>query len=107
MTRRSFWRRAAAAASASGCALPSASGSTTAAAGATALERFFPENSKSLEQQVVDNGMSRIYAGIHYRMDVEAGQRLGRSVAQWAIHYDNTNGLLAALLPGYRGNDDR
>jgi hypothetical protein len=40
-------------------------------------------------------------------MDVEAGQGLGRSVAQWAIHYDNTNGLLAALLPGYRGNDDR
>ena len=81
--------------------------SCVSAAGATALERFFPENSKSLEQQVVDNGMSRIYAVIHYRMDVEAGQRLGRSVAQWAIHYDNTNGLLAALLPDYRGNDDR
>jgi hypothetical protein len=47
------------------------------------------------------------YFGIHYRFVVEAGQAVGRSAAEWAIHYDRTNGLLAALLPGYRGNDDR
>ena len=81
--------------------------SCVSAAAATVLERFFPENADALEQHVLDNGMSRIYAGIHYRMDVEVGQALGRDVAGWAIQYDKTNGLLAALLPGYRGNDDR
>jgi len=81
--------------------------SCVSAAAATVLERFFPENSDALEQHVFDNGMSRIYAGIHYRMDVESGQALGRAVADWAIKYDKENGLLAALLNGYRGNDDR
>ena len=81
--------------------------SCVSAAAATVLERFFPENTVALEQHVFDNGMSRIYAGIHYRMDVEVGQALGRAVADWAIQYDKTNGLLAALLNGYRGNDDR
>jgi membrane-associated phospholipid phosphatase len=81
--------------------------SCVSAAAATVLERFFPAQRAILEQQVEDNGMSRIYAGIHYRMDVEAGQQLGRSVARWAVGYDRMNGLLSAVLPGYRGNDDR
>ena len=81
--------------------------SCVSGAAATVLERFFPAQRTMLEQQVVDNGMSRIYAGIHYRMDVEAGQQLGRSVADWAVRYDQRNGLLAAVLPQYRGNDDR
>jgi hypothetical protein len=81
--------------------------SCVSGAAAAVLTRFFPEESRSHEQHMIDNGNSRIYAGIHYRFDVEAGQALGRSVAEWAIHYDRTNGLLAALLPGYRGNDDR
>ncbi|HEU4993830.1 MAG TPA: phosphatase PAP2 family protein [Gemmatimonadaceae bacterium] len=81
--------------------------SCVSASAATVLERFFPENTTELEQRVIDNGMSRIIAGIHYRMDVEAGQALGRNVAHWAIQFDNTNGLLAAVLQGYRGNDDR
>ena len=81
--------------------------SCVSGAAATVLERFFPAQRAMLEQQVVDNGMSRIYAGIHYRVDVEAGQQLGRSVADWAVRYDKRNGLLAAVLPDYRGNDDR
>jgi hypothetical protein len=43
--------------------------------------------------------MSRIYAGIHYRMDVEQGQALGRSVAEWAMRYDREHGLLSAVFP--------
>jgi hypothetical protein len=76
-------------------------------AAATVLERFFPNHTTSLEQHVTDNGNSRIYAGIHYRMDLVAGQQLGRDVANWAIKYDERNGLLAALLADYRGNDNR
>lgn len=81
--------------------------SCVSGAAATVLERFFPAQRSLLEQQVEDNGMSRIYAGIHYRIDVEAGQQLGRSVGQWAVRYDRQNGLLAAVLPNYRGNDDQ
>ena len=81
--------------------------SCVSAAAATVLERFFPAQRSLLEQQVVENGMSRIYAGIHFRMDVEAGQALGRSVARWAVGYDRTKGLLSAVLLGNRGNDDR
>jgi membrane-associated phospholipid phosphatase len=81
--------------------------SCVSGAAATVLTRFFPEERSEHVQHMIDNGNSRIYAGIHYRFDVEGGQELGRSVAEWAIHYDRTNGLLAALLPGYRGNDDR
>jgi len=81
--------------------------SCVSGAAAAVLTRFFPEERNDHVQHMIDNGNSRIYAGIHYRFDVEAGQALGRSAAEWAIHYDRTNGLLAALLPGYRGNDDR
>jgi hypothetical protein len=30
-------------------------------------------------------GMSRIYAGLHYRFDIEAGQELGRQVARYVL----------------------
>jgi membrane-associated phospholipid phosphatase len=72
--------------------------SCVSGAAATVLERFFPAQRAVLEKQVEDNGMSRIYAGIHYRIDVEAGQQLGRSVAQWAVRIDQRKGLLSAVL---------
>jgi membrane-associated phospholipid phosphatase len=50
-----------------------------------------------LDAQVIANGESRIYAGIHFRFDVTAGQALGRAVARTALAYDRTNGLLAAV----------
>jgi membrane-associated phospholipid phosphatase len=34
---------------------------------------------------VEEAGLSRLYAGIHYRFDITAGANLGRAVAQWAI----------------------
>jgi hypothetical protein len=37
-----------------------------------------------------------MYAGIHYRFDITAGQNLGNAVGQWAIARDQT-GLLAAI----------
>jgi len=63
------------------------------------LKEFFPSKAATLDQQVAEAGMSRIYAGIHYRMDVEQGQALGRSVGAWAIAYDRAHGLLSAVFP--------
>jgi hypothetical protein len=71
--------------------------SCVSASSAEVLKAFFPEHSTSLDALVVANGMSRIYAGIHYRFDVTAGQTLGQAVARTALAYDRTNGLLAAV----------
>jgi membrane-associated phospholipid phosphatase len=73
--------------------------SCVSGAAADVLKTFFPEpeHVAALEDLVVRNGMSRIYAGIHFRFDVTAGQALGRSAAATAIAYDRANGLLAAV----------
>lgn len=73
--------------------------SCVSSSAATVLKEFFPSKAATLDQQVAEAGMSRIYAGIHYRMDVEQGQKLGRSVAAWAIAYDHEHGLLSAVFP--------
>ena len=45
----------------------------------------FPSEHQWLDAQVAEAGMSRIYAGIHYRFDVEASQGVGRRVAAKAL----------------------
>lgn len=64
--------------------------SCVSASAARVLAEYFPEHGDDLARLVEDAGMSRIYAGIHYRFDVVAGQKLGVQVAEWAI---NKNGL--------------
>jgi len=73
--------------------------SCVSAASAEVLKAFFPEPAHvaALEDLVLRNGMSRIYAGIHYRFDITAGQALGRAAAATALAYDRANGLLAAV----------
>lgn len=71
--------------------------SCVSSASAAVLSRYFPSQAAQLGAQVVEAGLSRIYGGIHYRFDVEAGQTLGRSTAEWALAYDRQHGLLAAV----------
>jgi hypothetical protein len=52
------------------------------------LSAFFPEERGRFDAMVVEAGLSRMYAGIHYRFDIESGQTLGRQVAQFAIGAD-------------------
>ena len=59
--------------------------SCVSASAARVLEEFFPAETTKLEGLVTDAGLSRIYAGIHYRFDVNAGRQLGKTVAEWAI----------------------
>ena len=54
----------------------------------TVLSTFFPEQRDHLDAMVAEAGLSRMYGGIHYRFDIDAGQTLGRSVARFTIAAD-------------------
>lgn len=71
--------------------------SCASAAAATVLSYIFPDRSDEVAGWVTEAGLSRMYAGIHYRFDIDAGQRLGRDVGNLAIAIDKNSGLLAAL----------
>ena len=51
-------------------------------ASAVVLGSFFPADAEMLRAAAREAGESRIWAGIHYRSDVEAGLVLGEAVAQ-------------------------
>ncbi len=55
------------------------------AAAAQVLAHFFPSERPRLEATATEAGLSRIYAGIHYRFDVDAGEQIGRKVAAAAV----------------------
>jgi hypothetical protein len=52
------------------------------------LGGFFPEARNHLEAVALQASLSRLYAGIHYRFDMEAGLALGRAVAARALAAD-------------------
>jgi membrane-associated phospholipid phosphatase len=59
--------------------------SCISSAAATVLKEVFPDRATELDGWVEEAGLSRMYAGIHYRFDITAGQDLGEAVARWAI----------------------
>jgi membrane-associated phospholipid phosphatase len=52
---------------------------------ATVLADAFPSERERLEGIVVAAGLSRMYAGLHYRFDCEDGQALGRQVGNLVL----------------------
>jgi len=48
----------------------------------------FPEDADRLEALAQEAGLSRLYAGIHYRFDMDTGRALGRKVAAKAMAAD-------------------
>ena len=48
----------------------------------------FPSERRMLEQVAEEASLSRLYAGIHYRFDMEAGLALGRAAAAKAVAAD-------------------
>ena len=62
--------------------------SCVSSSGAAVLSEFFPDQRSHLDSMVTEAGLSRMYGGIHYRFDIDAGQVLGRNVARWAIAQD-------------------
>lgn len=52
------------------------------------LAHFFRRDADYLNGLADQAGISRIYAGIHYRFDMNAGLTLGRQVARYALAQD-------------------
>jgi membrane-associated phospholipid phosphatase len=52
------------------------------------LARFFPSDASALRAQAAEAAVSRVYAGLHYRFDGEAGLAIGRQVAALAATRD-------------------
>jgi len=45
----------------------------------------FPSERPRLEAYIATAGLSRMYAGLHYRFDVDAGEAIGRQAAALAM----------------------
>ena len=65
---------------------------TFTTARAEVLAYLFPTRAAAALALGVESGQSRLYAGIHYPMDIAAGSTLGRSVAGLFIDWGNNDG---------------
>jgi membrane-associated phospholipid phosphatase len=65
-------------------AYPSAHSCLSAAAGGV-LAGLFPEQQAFLAGRIEEAGVARLYAGLHFRFDITAGQDIGRKVAALAL----------------------
>ncbi len=54
-------------------------------AAAGVLAGSFPSEAERMRALVEEAGLARIYGGVHFRFDVEAGQQLGAAVARVAL----------------------
>jgi hypothetical protein len=54
---------------------------------AEVLSYFFPQERDSLTSMAEEASISRVYAGIHYHMDIDAGAAIGRQVGELAVKY--------------------
>jgi len=59
---------------------------------AAALSYLFPRDAGYFAAQAQEAGMSRLWAGIHYRSDIEVGLEVGRAVAQRVIERAKNDG---------------
>ena len=62
--------------------------SCSAGALTAAFAAFFPSEAGRLEDVALESSLSRLYAGIHYRFDMEAGLAIGRAAAALALAAD-------------------
>jgi hypothetical protein len=58
---------------------------TISSAVARILGATFPRERKQLDAQAEQAALSRVYGGIHYRFDGDAGLDLGHTIAAWAL----------------------
>jgi len=64
-----------------------------AGAASTVLAQLVPESRDEMERIAHEAAMSGLYAGTHYRFDVETGMALGRTIARWVIGQDTKGEL--------------
>ena len=66
--------------------------STFSGAAATVLGYIFPNNKIAYEDMAKDASNSRLFGGIHYRMDCEVGLQVGASIGSYAIQRAKIDG---------------
>jgi membrane-associated phospholipid phosphatase len=59
------------------------------------LGHFFPGERAEFTRIAEEQAMSRLYGGIHYRFDDDAGLALGRAIARHAVEQEQRGGLNA------------
>jgi PAP2 superfamily len=66
--------------------------STFSAAAATVLSDLFPNGASSFAAMRDEAGISRLYGGIHYRSDIDAGKSHGNRIAAFTLSFAHTDG---------------
>jgi membrane-associated phospholipid phosphatase len=66
--------------------------STFSAAAAVVLSHLFPQKAAECNAWAEEAAVSRIYAGIHFRFDAEAGSSQGRQVAAYTVEKARLDG---------------
>lgn len=66
--------------------------SVFSAAAATVLSSLYPDGASFFQQQAQEAAMSRLYAGIHYRSDIEAGLTQGQRVGKHTVDFATSDG---------------
>jgi len=64
------------------------------------LGALFPLERQRLSRMAYEAGVSRVFAGIHYRFDSDAGLEIARKVARLALQSDRRGKLRELLRPG-------
>jgi hypothetical protein len=66
--------------------------STFSASAAVVLSHLFPSGAAEFDRMKDEAAISRMYGGIHYRADVEAGKDHGRRIGGYAVRFAREDG---------------
>jgi hypothetical protein len=66
--------------------------STFSAAAAEVLSYLFPGSRASFEADAEEASLSRLYGGIHYRSDIQAGKEHGKRVGGYTVRFARADG---------------
>lgn len=64
--------------------------SVASSAGMTILSYYFPENKDEWQRQAKECSLSRLWAGVHFPIDIDKGIVLGEEVANFALQQSNS-----------------
>jgi hypothetical protein len=66
--------------------------STFSSAAASVLSYLFPDGATYFNDQAQEASLSRLYGGIHYRVDIEAGSDHGKRIGGYTVKFAQTDG---------------
>ncbi|MCU1249688.1 MAG: phosphatase family protein, partial [Edaphobacter sp.] len=62
------------------------------AAGADVLSYLFPDGASNFNALKQEAALSRLYGGIHYRSDIEAGLTQGQRIGEYTVRFAKSDG---------------